>query len=270
MPTNRRAQSLAYAAAEPPELVADDGGADYRAAFYSEQEESEAVRRYTPVVKRIAMHLKGRLSETVQLDDLVQAGLIAVLRAVRRGIVAPNAASNSLHRTIRNAMIDEARREIWAPVRTLRLAKAAGIAMRTVKARLGRDGSDEEVAAEMGVGLGEYHALLVEIAGIRLFQLDECASGEERLRAADDQHAALDKTRLLAALTLAIAALPQRERLVVSLYYEHELNMDEVGKVLEIDKSTVCRAHGRALLILRAALDDWRSDDGAGERAVGG
>jgi RNA polymerase sigma factor for flagellar operon FliA len=239
---------------------ADD--AQYRPAYCAELDEAEVIRQYAPMVKRLALHLKGRLPESVQLDDLIQAGLIAVLRTMRRGgIAAVGPAPVSLHRTISNAMIDEARRDAWAPVRTIRLAKAAGQAMRAVKARLGRDGADDEIAAEMGITLDEYHALLVEIAGIRLLQLDEFGDGAGELRAPDDQHASLDRRRRLEALVQSIAALPEREKLVLSLYYEHELNMSEVGKVLGVDKSTVCRVHGRALLMLRGALADW-----AGER----
>jgi RNA polymerase sigma factor for flagellar operon FliA len=248
-------------AAEAPAMAR--AAAEYQAVDFSELEETEIIRRYAPMVKRIATHLKARLPEGIQLDDLIQAGMIAVLRAMRRGSLASMGGGMgasppfSLNRTISNAMIDEARRETWAPVRTVRLAKAAGRAMRLVKQRLGRDGSDEEIAAEMGVELAEYHTLLVEIAGIRLLDIDDIEKGDGQLSAEDDQHAELDRSRMLSALTAAIAALPEREKTIVSLYYEHELNMDEVGKVLGIDKSTVCRAHGRALLNLRNVLGDW-------------
>jgi RNA polymerase sigma factor for flagellar operon FliA len=113
----------------------------------------------------------------------------------------------------------------------------------------------------MNLDVRDYHNLLMEIAGIRLLDLDTFEEGEKQLRADDDQHATLDRHQLLRALTEAVAALPEREKTIVSLYYEHELNMEEVGRVLRIDKSTVCRAHGRALLRLRNALGDWGLDD---------
>ncbi len=158
-------------------------------------------------------------------------------------------------------MIDEARRETWAPVRTVRLAKSASQAMSAVKLRLGRDGNDDEIATELQIGLGDYHALLVEIAGINLLHIDEFDKADDyRLSAVDNQDAALDRSRMMAALAESIAALPEREKLVLSLYYEQELNMEEVGNVLGLDKSTVCRAHGRALLMLRDVLADWRGE----------
>jgi RNA polymerase sigma factor for flagellar operon FliA len=219
-------------------------------------DEAETVRHYVPMVKRMAAHLKGRLPESVQLDDLMQAGLIAVLRIARHGGTA-QLGEPALRQAIRNAMIDEARREAWAPVRTVRLVKAAAAAMRAIRRRTGEDGNDEEVAAEMGVPLAEYRRVLLDIAGIRLLPLDAFADdGAVRPPSADNQETSLTRRRVTAALDAAIAALPERERLVVSLYYEHELNMEEVGRVLGLNKSTVCRAHGRALLRLRSALGE--------------
>lgn len=242
--------------------VAVRGG--YRASYAAQVDEAEIIRQFVPVVKRLALRLKTRMPETVQLDDLIQAGLIAVLRLARHGSLAP-AADPALQRSIVNAMIDESRREVWAPVRTVRLAKSASQAMQAVKQRLGRDGTDDEVAAEMGLSLGEYHAALVEIAGIRLLDITEFdEGGEDPLQAVDDQDAALDKSRMMAALADSIAALPEREKLVLSLYYEQELNMEEVGAVLGLDKSTVCRVHGRALLMLRDVLAEWRAAAPAG------
>jgi RNA polymerase sigma factor for flagellar operon FliA len=233
----------------------------YPGSYGAQVDEDDIIRQYVPVVKRLALRLKGRTPETVQLDDLIQAGLIAVLRLARHGGLG-SPTDPVLQRSIVNAMIDEARREVWAPVRTVRLAKSASQAMQAVKLRLGRDGNDDEVAAEMGIALGEYHAVLVEIAGIRLLDIDEFdEAADDRLHAADDQDAALDRSRMMTALADSIAALPEREKLVMSLYYEQELNMEEVGAVLGLDKSTVCRVHGRALLMLRDVLADWRAEE---------
>ena len=227
---------------------------------FSERDEAAAVRRYVPLVKRLAMHVKGRLPDALQLDDLIQAGLIAVLRLLRSG-AADAGSEGMLRRAIINAMIDEARRETWAPVRTVRQARAAVAAMRAVMRRTGGDASDEEVAREMGVGLADYYRLLMDIAGMRLLQIDEFdESAEAQLQVTGSQETSLHQSRLVAALAAATAALPEREKLVVSLYYEHELNMEEVGKVLGLDKSTVCRAHGRALLALRGALGERDAD----------
>jgi RNA polymerase sigma factor FliA len=241
--------------AESPRGYASGYGRGYAAQI----DEADIIRQFVPVVKRLALRLKGRMPETVQLDDLIQGGLIAVLRLARHGTLGP-ASDPALQRSIVNAMIDEARREVWAPVRTVRLAKSASRAMQGVKLRLGRDGTDDEVAAEMGLPLGEYHAALVEIAGIRLLDIDEFEdSADDQMHEVEERDAAIDKSRMMSALAGSIAALPEREKLVLSLYYEQELNMEEVGAVLGLDKSTVCRVHGRALLMLRDVLADWRA-----------
>jgi RNA polymerase sigma factor for flagellar operon FliA len=248
--------------AAPVPGAAARGG--YRTGYAAQVDEADVIRQFVPIVKRLALRLKTRMPETVQLDDLIQAGLIAVLRLARHGGLSP-ATDPALQRSIVNAMIDESRREVWAPVRTVRLAKSASQAMQAVKQRLGRNGTDQEVAAEMGLTLGDYHAALVEIAGIRLLDITEFdEAGEDPLQAVDDQDAALDKSRMMAALADSIASLPEREKLVLSLYYEQELNMEEVGAVLGLDKTTVCRVHGRALLMLREVLADWRGEAPAG------
>ena len=224
--------------------------------YRTELDEAEVVKQYAAMVTRIARHLKGRLPGDVQLDDLVQAGLIAVLRIARHteSLLAENA---RLRRSVMNAMIDEARRTAWAPTRTVKLAKAAATAMRAIRRRTGRDGSDEEVAAELSISLAQYHQVLVELAGIRLLDLDGFdESREPALQITDNREESLHHHRMAAALAASIASLPERERLVVSLYYEHDLNMEEVGAVLGLNKSTICRAHGRALLMLRNALAD--------------
>jgi RNA polymerase sigma factor FliA len=230
----------------------------YAAAEFAQTDETEIVKKYAPTVKRLAAHMKGRLPATVQLEDLIQAGMIAVLRLVRVGYLA-RLGEGPLRRSIRNAMIDEARRESWAPVRIVRRAKAAAAAMRTLERRLGRHATDEELAAEMRLSLAEYHELLIDVAGIRLLDLDQFVEHEEDLtNGTDNPEATLHRDRIVAALAGAVESLPDREKLVVSLYYERNLNMDEVGEILGFDKSTVCRAHGRALLMLRSALQGWK------------
>ncbi|HEX4113007.1 MAG TPA: sigma-70 family RNA polymerase sigma factor [Stellaceae bacterium] len=244
--------------AEAEELLLLHPAESYAAADYAQTDETEIIKLYAPVVKSMATHMKGRLPTSVQLEDLIQAGMIAVLRLVRVGYLA-RFGEGPLRRSIRNAMIDEARRESWAPVRIIRRAKAAANAMRELEGRLGRHATDEELAAEMALSLAEYHELLVEVAGIRLLELDEIIDREEDLATGtDNPEATLHHDRIVAALAGAVESLPDREKLVVSLYYERNLNMDEVGEILGFDKSTVCRAHGRALLMLRSALQGWK------------
>jgi RNA polymerase sigma factor for flagellar operon FliA len=208
---------------EEPAVAAGRVEGSYAAAAYGHVDEAEIVKNYAGTVKAQALHLRDRLPPTVQLEDLIQAGMIAVLRLVRVGYLE-RYGEGALRRSIRNAMIDEARRESWAPVRIVRRAKAAAAAMRTLEARLGRRATDEELAAEMGLALAEYQELLVDVAGIRLLDLDQFTGpGDELASGQDSPEAALQRDRIVAALAGAVESLPDREKLVVSLYYERNL-----------------------------------------------
>jgi RNA polymerase sigma factor FliA len=255
MPDDRSAAALLPPGeiSSPSAAVRIVGSAGYR----DEIDEAEIIRRYVPTVKRLAAHLKGRLPQTVQLDDLIQAGLMAVLRIARQ-MDCSHLVPALLRRSIINAMIDEARCTTWAPTRTLRLAKTAATAMQAVRQRLGREGTDEDIAGELGITLHQYHDMLIDCAGIALLDLDNFDDATEpALQITGNQEEVLRQNRMTAALTSSIASLPMQERLVISLYYEHELSMEEVGEVLGLDKSTISRSHGRALLMLRRALSDW-------------
>jgi RNA polymerase sigma factor for flagellar operon FliA len=233
--------------------------ARYAATVASTIDESDLLRRFMPSVKASALHLKSRLPASVEVEDLVQAGMMALLRVVRAGLGMVDY-DRRTRRIVVNAMIDEARRTALPSASIARRVRAAAAAMRAVEARLGRAASDEEVAAQMGISLERYQRILADAALVRLLPLD--ATGEEvegMPQAEGDQERSIDRDRVVASLSEAISALPERERLVLSLYYEHDLNMDEIGAVLTLDKSTVCRLHGRALLALRARLSGWKS-----------
>ena len=233
--------------------------ARYAATVASTIDESDLLRRFMPSVKASALHLKSHLPASVEVEDLVQAGMMALLRVVRAGLGMVDY-DRRTRRIVINAMIDEARRTALPSASIARRVRAAAAAMRAVEARLGRAASDEEVAAQMGISLERYQRILADAALVRLLPLD--ATGDEvdgMPQAEGDQERSIDRDRVIASLSEAISALPERERLVLSLYYEHDLNMDEIGAVLTLDKSTVCRLHGRALLALRARLSGWKS-----------
>lgn len=233
--------------------------ARYAATVASSIDESDLLRRFMPSVKSSALHLKSRLPSNVDVEDLIQAGMMALLRVVRAGFGIVEY-DRRTRRIVINAMIDEARRTALPSASIARRVRAAAAAMRTAEARLGRAASDDEVAAQMGISIDRYQRILTDAALVRLLPLD--LAGDELDHAAQtdgDQERGIDRDRIVASLSEAVSALPERERLVLSLYYEHGLNMDEVGAVLTLDKSTVCRLHGRALLVLRARLSIWES-----------
>ncbi len=222
------------------------------------------VEQYTPLVRRIAHHLKGRLPASVQLDDLIQSGMIGLLEAARHYDASQGASFETYAGIrIRGAMLDEVRRYDWTPRSVHRKAREVSEAMYRIERRTGRDARDTEVASELGVSLDEYHRILQDAVGCRLFSIEELSeNGDGFLEEhgggeSDTPGDQLARERFKAALADAIAGLPERERLVISLYYEEEMNLKEIGQVLGVSESRVCQINSQAMLRLRARMRDW-------------
>jgi len=221
------------------------------------------VHRHADLVKRIAYHLAGRLPPQVEIQDLMQAGMMGLLEAAQNYSSGRGASFETYAGIrIRGAMLDALRKLDWAPRSVHRKARAAALALREVEARLGSQATEADVAAQLGVSLPEYQRVLQDALGCQLLHFNEAEPGEDSPldrvadAAPDPERLALDESRRKA-IASAIEQLPERERLVLSLYYEHELNLKEIGAVLKVTESRVCQLHGQALLRLRALLADW-------------
>ncbi len=222
------------------------------------------VADYAYLVKRIALHLIARLPASVQLDDLIQAGSIGLLEAAQKFDGGKGASFETYAGIrIRGAMVDEMRRGDWVPRSVHRNARRISQAMRAVEARTGRDASDSEVARELNIPLDEYHAMASDALAGRLFSLEALTEEND---AADhlpedpdgpNPAEAIQANALQTALAKAIDELPERERLVLSLYYDQELNLKEIGLVLNVSESRVCQIHSQAALRLKGKLSGW-------------
>ncbi len=238
------------------------------AAYSAMQEHNydELVNQHAPLVKRIAYHLMNRLPPNVQADDLIQAGMIGLLEASRNYDPSQGASFETYAGIrIRGAMLDEIRRSDWTPRSVHRKARVVAEAMRTIENEYGRDARDVEVAEELGMNLKEYHAILQDASGCRIFSLDELAAVGDVMRGeAGGVHAGpyegLQKDAFKEALAQEIAGLPERERLVMALYYDEELNLREIGQILGVSESRVCQIHSQAALRLRSRLEEWLAD----------
>lgn len=227
---------------------------------------TQLVERHAPLVNRIARHLIARLPSNVQVDDLIQAGLIALLEAAR-GYDAGKGASFETFAgiRIRGAMIDEVRRGDWAPRSVHRNARRVQEAMNRLGKHLGRDPVDQEVAAELGVSLDEYHAIAQDSLCSKLFSFEELGADDEdpgsRIAGSEPSpESRVQRESLRQHLATAISQLPERERLVMALYYDEELNLKEIGLILGVSESRVSQIHSQAALRLRAKLADWTGD----------
>jgi len=223
------------------------------------------IEQYAPLVKRIAYHLMGRLPASVVLDDLIQAGMIGLLEAAKKYDASKGASFETYAGIrIRGSIIDEVRRGDWTPRSVHRNGRRISEAIHKLEAELGRDASDSEIAAEMDISVADYHSLLKDSLESRLFSFEELTSTEgetvgEQLSADDPGPVNLtESTAFAGALASAIDSLPEREKLVLALYYDEELNLKEIGEILGVSESRVSQIHSQAAHRLRGRLRDWQ------------
>ena len=233
-------------------------------AEYSDS--NELVVQHEPLVKRIAYHLMSRLPASVQADDLIQAGMIGLIEASRKFDPEQGASFETYAGIrIRGAMLDEIRRTDWTPRSVHRKAREVAEAVRRIENAVGRDARDVEVAEEMGLNLDEYHKILQDSTGCRIFSFEDPGTlGDEGYPQSNRQPnqplETLQKSDFKQGLAEEIKGLPERERLVMALYYDEDLNLREIGEILGVSESRVCQIHGQALIRLRARMGEWLTD----------
>jgi len=232
--------------------------------------EEEVVHQFAGLVKRIGYHVAGRLPSNIQVEDLIQAGMIGLLEAARN-YTASHGASFATYasKRVRGAMLDEVRRSDWAPRSIHRKAREVAEAIRMIENREGREATDTEVARALGISLDAYHEILTDALSSKLVCLDDSDAGASLDRAsfteaggwAQGPFDQVESDRFRESLVREIEDLPEREKLVMSLYYQEELNLREIGSILGVSESRVCQIHGQALTRLRARLHDWIESD---------
>lgn len=224
------------------------------------------IEDYAPLVKRIAYHMMMRMPASVQVDDLIQAGMIGLIEASQKYDMSRGASFETYAGIrIRGAIVDEMRRGDWVPRSVHRNARRVSQAIAAVEARTGRDAADTEVAQELGVSLEEYFVMLQDSNSSRLFSYEE-TFGEEDSNIDASEHSSafasplegMQRDGLKKALVDAIRQLPEREQMVLSLYYDQELNLKEIGMVLGVSESRISQIHSQAAARLRQKMGDWQ------------
>ncbi|GAA4344359.1 RNA polymerase sigma factor FliA [Pigmentiphaga soli] len=226
-----------------------------------------SIEQYIPMVRRMAHHLVARLPASVQIEDLMQAGMLGLLDAMGRFEEGLGAQFETYAtQRIKGAMLDELRRGDWLPRSVRQVQRKIEGAMQRAEHRLGRPASDAEMAAEMETSVQEYQQMLADARGVQLFYYEDVEGGEESdnfldrhvMDGSGDPHQRLAERKFREAVVSGIERLPEREKTVMGLYYEQEMNFKEIAAVLGVTESRICQLHSQAVSRLRTRLKDWK------------
>ena len=229
--------------------------------------QDEQVVKYAPLVKRIAYHMMARLPASVEVDDLIQVGLIGLMDAVGRfdGTQGAQFESYATQR-IRGAMLDELREADWLPRHVRQKSRQIESAIHRLEQRNGKSPSEQEISAELGMPIDQYQSMLGDVKCSQLlyyedFSDEDSASFLERylVDGSNDPLSVLEDEGFRASLIAAIHHLPERERSMMGMYYEQDMNLKEIGTVLGVSDSRVCQLHSQAVARLRAQLKIWKN-----------
>lgn len=220
------------------------------------------IATYAPLVKRIAHYLMNRLPDSVQVDDLIQAGMLGLLEALKNFDATQGASFETFAGIrIKGAMLDEVRRSDWTPRSVHKNSRMISEAIQAIESKTQSEARDADIARHLGLSADEYHRMLQDSASCRLFSVDELADNEghhyDTPSEGQEPLAGLEREGFQQALASAILRLPERERLVISLYYDDELNLREIGEVLGISESRASQICTQAVLRLRSRLSEW-------------
>jgi RNA polymerase sigma factor FliA len=224
------------------------------------------LKQYSPLVRRLAHQMIAKLPANVEIDDLIQVGMIGLTDALSRfdpgqGVQFETFATQR----IRGAMLDELRGNDYLSRGTRKQQRSIEAAVHRLQQSLGRAPAESEIAREMGVSLVEYQELLGKVRGTQLVYLEDMA-GDDGDADYLDRHVAddamnplaqLQDHRMRGALVEAIKHLPEREQYVMSMYYEHDMNLKEIAAVLKVTESRVCQLHSQSIARLRVKLREY-------------
>ena len=226
------------------------------------------VNKFAPLVKRIAYHLMAKLPASVQVDDLIQAGLIGLMDAAEHYDDTQGAQFETYAvQRIRGSMLDELRQADWLPRTVRKSLRQIEATINKLEQKNQRAPNEAEVAKEMNVGLPAYQQMLLDARGHQLLYYEDLQDSDdtdffERHVAGEtgDPLKMLEDEGFRKVLADAISTLPEREKQMMGMYYEQELNLREIGEVLGVSESRVCQLHSQAVARLRVKLLVWIQD----------
>ena len=223
------------------------------------------LKQYSSLVRRLAHQMIAKLPANVELDDLIQVGMIGLSDALSRFDAAQGVQFETFAtQRIRGAMLDELRDSDWMSRGSRKSQKDIEQALRRLEHQLGRSPLESEIAKELGLTLADYQSLLGKVRGTQLVYLEDMSHGSdgedgflERHETSDDAAdpmQILRDQRLRQSLVGAIKGLPEREQYIMSMYYEQDMNLKEIAAVLGVTESRVCQLHSQSIARLRAKM----------------
>ncbi len=228
-------------------------------------DKSALLEQHTVLVKRIAYHLLARLPASVIVDDLIQSGMIGLLEAANNFDNSKGASFETFAGIrIRGAMLDEIRRGDWVPRSVHKNSRMISEAIKSLEAEYGRDVTDLEVSEKLDISINDYHHMLNEVSAGKILGIDDLGVSEDVIDIAhghqqNEPYANIEHSIFKKSLAECISSLPEREALVLSLYYDEELNLREIGQVLDVSESRVSQIHSQAMHRLKARMQSWQS-----------
>ena len=234
-------------------------------------ERNTLVVKYAPLVKRVALHLKTRLPSYVDANDLIQSGMVGLIDAIQNFKDGQGAAFETYAAIrIRGSIIDQLRQSDWTPRSVHQNTRAIRDALTRLSHELGRPPTDIEVAARLNVDINRYHQMLLESNSSQIMCIEDTGLTDDVIgdrplneisgtNPDDKLFESLNGLQFRDALAKSIESLPDRERTIVSFYYDQELNLREIGMIMGISESRTCQILAQALVRLRGDLEDWSS-----------
>ena len=221
------------------------------------------LKQYSSLVRRLAHRMIAKLPANVEIDDLIQVGMIGLADALSRFDASQGVQFETFAtQRIRGAMLDGLRGNDHLSRGTRKQQRSIESALHKLEQQLGRAPAESEIAKEMGLALADYQALLGRVRGTQLVYLEDMSGAEgghdflDRHLAGEEGNplAQLQDQRMRVALVEAIKGLPEREQYVMSMYYEHDMNLKEIAAVLKVTESRVCQLHSQSIARLRTRL----------------
>lgn len=234
-------------------------------AYRQHDEKTALVTKHTNLVKKIAHHLIARLPPSVMVDDLIQAGMIGLLEAAKNFDDSKGASFETFAGIrIRGAMLDDIRKGDWTPRSVHRNSRTINEAIVEIERQTGEDAKDVDIAKRLNVDIASYHTMLNEVNAGKIVGFEDLGGAEDAVfldNTSDHEtpHEQLLQSAFQSALATGIKSLPEREAIVLSLYYDEELNLREIGDILDVSESRVSQIHSQAMIRLKGKLSSWQN-----------